>query len=195
MCQLREFKGLTIILLEWLLGLIDLRWCNLMVLITSMPGSVELRLENCLLRAHLKVGPIGLGGLPWWFTRLSYSLGWTCDRDHVVDARWFIVRVVVWVSNVIIQRVWLTNFTAHTGLVITLDSRILVVWGWLGIQQETGPVLFSTLRFELIQSTRSRVIRRQHWVLCWIPKILIATSARQYWLWLHLLHQLCLLAL
>ena len=166
-----------------------------MILITSMPGSVELRLENCLLRAHLKIGPVGLGGLPRRFTRLSYSFRWTCDRNHVVDTCWLIVRVVVWVSDIIIQRIWLTNFTAHTSLVITLDSRILLVWGWLRIQQETGPILFSTLRFELIQSTRSCVIRCQHWILYWIPKILIAASARQYWLWLHLLHQLCLLAL
>ena len=166
-----------------------------MVLITSMTGSVELRLENCLFRTHLKVGSIGLGGLSWRFACLSHSFRWTCNRNHVVDACWFIVRVVVWVSNVIIQKVWLAKVIAYTSLVITLDSRILLVWGWLSIQQETGPVLFSTLRFKLIQSSRSCIIWCQHWILDWIPRTLIATSARQYRLWLPLLHQLCLLAL
>ena len=166
-----------------------------MVLITSMPGSVELRLEDCLLIAHLKIGPIGLGGLAWRFARLSYSFWWTCDWDHVVDACWLIVRVVVWVSNVIIQKVWLAKVIAYTSLVITLDSRILLVWGWLGIQQETGPVFLSTFRFKLIQSSRSCIIWCQHRILDWISRTLIATSARQYRLWLHLLHQLCLLAL
>ena len=195
MCQLRESKGLTIILLEWFLGLIDLRWCNLMVLITSMTGSVELRLKNCLLAAHLKVWSISLWCLSWRFARLSHSFGRTRDRDHVVDACWFIVRVVVWVSDIIIQRVWLAKIIAHTCLVITLDSRILLIWCRLSIQQETSPVFLSTLRFELIQSSRSCVIWCQHWILYWIPRPLIATGSRQYRLWLHLLHQLCLLAL
>ena len=128
MCLLWQSKELTI-----MLGLINLWWRNLMVLTASMARVIQLRLEYILFGSQRKIWSICLGNLSWEFACLTHSFGRTCYWDQIVDTCWFVIRMVVSIHLIVIHRVWLANFTAYTGLMVTFDGRILLVRSCLSI--------------------------------------------------------------
>ena len=105
-----------------------------MVLTASMAWVVQLRLEYVLFGPQREIWPVCLGDLSWEFARLTHSFGRACYWDQIIDACRFIIGVVVGIHLIVIHRVWLANFTAYTGLVVTFDSRILLVRSCLSIK-------------------------------------------------------------